>query len=62
MDISEKNWEQIRKYWGGESRVTPSILPYCVFATAKDISRFGVFINMVVIFFLSLSKQYNVDQ
>jgi hypothetical protein len=36
MDISGKNWEQIRKFWGGESRVTPSILPYCVFATTDE--------------------------
>jgi hypothetical protein len=37
MRLNEKNWEQIRKFWGGESRVTPSILPYCVFATTdKD--------------------------
>jgi hypothetical protein len=36
MDITEKNWEQIRKFWGGESHVTPSIMPYCVFATADE--------------------------
>jgi hypothetical protein len=36
MQINKKNWEQIRKFWGQESRVTPSIMPYCVFATADE--------------------------
>ncbi len=37
MHITEKNWEQIRKFWGDASHVTASPnMPYCVFATVNE--------------------------
>jgi len=37
MDITEKNWEQIQKFWGASCHVTASPnVPYCVFATANE--------------------------
>jgi predicted pyridoxine 5'-phosphate oxidase superfamily flavin-nucleotide-binding protein len=36
MHISEKNWGQIRKFWGDSTYVTASPnMPYCVFATVN---------------------------
>jgi len=37
MQITERNWEQIRNFWGNVSHATASPnMPYCVFATVNE--------------------------
>ncbi len=37
MRISNKNWDQIRKFWGDISHATASpSVPYCIFSTADE--------------------------